>query len=97
MKLKKGSPPIPHPAMGPGESGQVIVETVLLLALVGIIAYSASEFFRSSQPLQKVIQAPWANLAGMIENGMWSPVDANSKNLHPNSYIRHWSLAGSKE
>lgn len=77
-----------------GSDGQIAIEMVLLLAFFLFIAITISSLLRNQQILQKVIQAPWAALSGMIEHGMWQPPTPQAMALHPNSINRQRSLRG---
>lgn len=71
------------------QSGQLIVEAVLLLALVMSTSLLVTRFLQESQFAQTLIAKPWTTLSGMVECGVWSGCGAGK---HPNSRNRYLSL-----
>ncbi len=64
------------------ESGQLVVEFILLLALGVGASVLASNLLRENQFAQKLFGRPWETLAGMIECGTW---DGCRSGYHPAS------------
>jgi hypothetical protein len=73
------------------KKGQVTVEAVLIMVvLVGFVTL-LSKTFQSEELLLKLVQGPWKNLDGMIQNGVWGTPQKTIAN-HPNDHERHASL-----
>lgn len=72
------------------QSGQLLVEAVLLLAIGISIAAFTSKYLQDNQFAQKLIAKPWDTLSGMIECGVWSGC---APDKHPNSRKRYLSYA----
>lgn len=70
-----------------GQSGQLTVEAILILALLTSVTIAASREFRGRRILQTATAGPWSFVRGMIQNGIWDPSPRNPK--HPNSVSRH--------
>lgn len=64
------------------QSGQVLAETVLLLALGVGMASLAVKLLRDNNFAQNLVVRPWATLSGMIECGTW---DGCKSGYHPAS------------
>lgn len=66
-------------------SGQLAVEMVLLLALVVGMFVAVAGVFREQEIFARTIHSPWSHLAGMIQNGVWMPME-ESHAFHPLYY-----------
>jgi hypothetical protein len=77
------------------ERGQMVVEMILIMIVLLGIAALTTQTLKSSGFLNKMINAPWNQLAGMLQNGVWGPPSKTNK-LHPNGYFRHISLEGER-
>ena len=77
------------------QSGQMIVESILIMTMLVGFAYFISSYFRSNEIFARLISSPWTNLAGVIQNGTWAPPQKNM-NLHPSDMDRRISLEGDK-
>lgn len=75
------------------QGGQLIVEAILILILLFGSTLAISAYFKNSELVKKLIQAPWTNLAGLIQNGVWQPV-GQSNAAHPNGHGRHIVITG---
>lgn len=75
------------------QSGQFIVEAVLLITLLLGATVATAKYFKDKSIVAQIISAPWKSLSGMIQNGMWAPPQA-SMEMHPNNHNRHTSLEG---
>lgn len=75
------------------QGGQMITEAILILVLLVSITFMVANFFKNQEVMKKLISGPWANLAGMIQNGVWAPVGPGSA-VHPNSHNRHIAIQG---
>lgn len=75
------------------QSGQMIVEYVLLTVIVVGVALFISTQFRDNELLGEIVEKPWQSLAGMIQNGSWAP-PSDSMQLHPNYRGRTTSVRG---
>ncbi len=67
------------------QSGQFLVEMVLLMALGVTVALMATNFLRSNEFAQNLIARPWLTLSGMIECGTW---EGCKPGYHPSSANR---------
>ena len=71
--------------------GQMTVEMILILTiLVGLTTFVSTQM-RDNELLAEVVSKPWQVLAGMIQNGVWQPID-RSNAAHPNHAGRHATL-----
>lgn len=77
------------------QSGQMIVESVLIMTMLVGFAYIVTSYFRSNEVLASLISSPWTNLSGVIQNGTWAPPTQNMRQ-HPNDMDRRISLEGDK-
>lgn len=75
------------------ESGQITVEAVLIITLFASVMIFTSRQIQSRRMLSSLVEAPWSYIQGMIENGIWGPVEAGKRN-HPNQVTRHGSPQG---
>ncbi len=74
-------------------SGQLTVEAVLILTIFASIMFAGSRALKENNILSSLVERPWTYVAGMIENGIWSPPE-QGKGLHPNHITRHGSPQG---
>ena len=65
------------------QSGQAMVEMVLLAAMGVFLTVTVSSLLRSSGFANNLISKPWGKLSGMIECGVWAPCGQGQKGLHP--------------
>jgi len=75
--------------------GQGVLEAVLMLVVVVMVSTLISQSFRNNELMHKMVSAPWVNLSGMLQNGVWAD-PAKSMNLHPSNHNRHISLEGTR-
>ena len=75
-------------------SGQMVVESVLIIALLLGFATVIAREFKDDEVISKLVQGPWLALSGMIQNGVWVE-PKKSMLLHPNHMHRHISREGS--
>lgn len=80
------------PAMGQ-QSGQAIVEAVMILVLLFGITFMAAQYFKSQEIFRTMITGPWVHMSGMLQNGIWAPPQVGAVN-HPNSHGRHIAITG---
>lgn len=66
------------------QSGQAVVEIVLLLVLTGAFSLMVSRYLQDSKFAQKLITQPWQVLSGMIECGVWTGCKPG---MHPHDRI----------
>lgn len=71
------------------QSGQALLETVLLLAITVGFSLWITNYLKENQFAQKLVAQPWNTLTGMIECGTWKGC---AKGMHPNSTNRIISL-----
>jgi hypothetical protein len=75
------------------QRGQFIIEAVLMMIVfMGILALVTS-WFRSQGVLGQLVQTPWTNLAGMLQNGEWAARDKGTI-YHPSQHNRHITIQG---
>lgn len=67
------------------QSGQGVVEMVLLTVLSVSLILFVQKSLQENQFAQKIFGKPWATLSGMIECGVWEPC---APGLHPNNRSR---------
>lgn len=75
------------------QSGQMILESILILTILTAVTITTARFMKEEQILAGLISAPWANLSGMIQNGVWKP-PGQAENYHPSHHARSASLTG---
>lgn len=73
------------------QNGQMAVEMVLLLALLVAMFITVASIFREKEILAMFVARPWANIASMIQNGVWRPGQ-----LHPARFERVTSVRGDR-
>jgi len=72
------------------KSGQMTIEAILILMLMVSIFTLTQRKIKESGYFRQIVSGPWAHIAGMIENGVWKPVDEGKK-THPNVFGRRAS------
>lgn len=75
------------------QSGQMIVEAVLIMTMLMGFAYFISSAIRGNEIFSRLVSGPWTNLSGVIQNGVWAPPNTGVK-LHPANFDRRISLKG---
>ena len=75
------------------QGGQMITESILILVMLTSFTFLVANYFKKQEVMKQLISGPWANLAGMIQNGVWAPVQAGAA-VHPNSHNRHIAIQG---
>lgn len=78
------------------QRGQVAVGFVLTMVVFLAVSMAAAKKLKESQYISQLFSKPWDQLAGMIENGVWGPVN-KTQTYHPTRYSRHISLKGDSE
>lgn len=78
------------------QSGQFVVESILIMVLLFGFTLAIATAFKERSFFAGIIQAPWQNMAGMIQNGTWAP-PAASMGMHPSQHARHRSLRGEED
>ena len=75
------------PSLKKSQSGQLLIEAVLLLTFVVGMWGLFSKAAKNGAWFQKMVDGPWSYTQGMIETGVWkAPTEARKK--HPNSFTR---------
>jgi hypothetical protein len=77
------------------QGGQMIVETILILALFLAVGTFVAGQFKQNELFAQMVSAPWRNLAGLLQNGVWRPPEAGMQD-HPAMHRRHVSMEGDK-
>jgi hypothetical protein len=80
------------PQLG-SQKGQAITEAVLILIMMFAIVFAVANYFKDKEVLKQLITGPFANLAGMFQNGVWQPPDKGAAS-HPTGHFRHISIQG---
>lgn len=75
------------------QSGQLIIESILLITAFFAVTLLVSREFRSREVIASIVSGPWVSLAGMIQNGSWAPPE-RAQTLHPSHHGHHISLKG---
>lgn len=73
----------------PNEKGQILVESVLLMALLAGITVLVQSQIQRRGFLNNLIAKPWESVSGMAECGVWGPCAAGK---HPLTRNRTLSL-----
>lgn len=73
--------------------GQAVVESILILILFFALTTLIAAGFKQNELFTQMASAPWQNLSGMLQNGVWAP-PANSVFVHPSQHERHISSKG---
>ena len=81
------------PAVAGNQKGQLIVEAVLIIVMLMGFTFMVANYFKNSEVLRQLITGPWANLSGMLQNGVWAE-PAKGAISHPNAHMRHISIEG---
>lgn len=72
----------------------MILESILILTILTAITILTARYMKENELVAKMISSPWANLSGMIQNGVWKP-PGQAEAYHPNQSGRAASLKGS--
>ncbi len=78
--------------MKKGQSGQFVIEAVLLMLITFMVSTALIQFFNRDQFLNKLVLTPWEVTTGMIECGTWQACGPGKPGLHPNKLNRNLSL-----
>ncbi|MGE0526804.1 MAG: hypothetical protein AB7G93_19660 [Bdellovibrionales bacterium] len=88
------NPPARMRSFGFGaQGGQMITEAVLILVLLFGFTFIVATYFRNEEVVRRLIQGPWQNLAGLLQNGVWAPPQAGAVH-HPSGHYRHIVIQG---
>lgn len=71
-------------------SGQFVVEAVLLMIVTISLIIYATKYARDNHWMANLIAGPWKKVAGMLETGVWED-PSTAKGKHPNRLDRHRS------
>ncbi len=74
-------------------SGQMLVETILIMALLLAVFLLLVGQFRSNELAARLVTSPWVHLSGLIQNGVWGP-PSQSMLVHPENVSRQRSERG---
>jgi len=71
------------------QSGQLIIEAILLMTLFFGIAVMIQKQFKDQSIISAMVAGPWAQVSGMISNGVWKP-ETEGRPMHPqgNNFTR---------
>lgn len=75
------------------QRGQMMTEAVLIMVVLLAMTLLVARYFRNSEVLKQLISGPWVSLAGMLQNGVWLPVNQGTLS-HPNGHTRHITIQG---
>jgi len=76
------------------QSGQIAVESILLMVVTVGLMLMAMKFFKGGNGngpiISQLTQGPWARLSGMIQCGVWEPCGFGAPNpgKNPNTMAR---------
>lgn len=73
--------------------GQQVTEAILIMVVLLAFTGMVGAYFRKNEVLRQLITAPWVNLAGMLQNGVWLPADRGTAS-HPSGHSRHITIQG---
>lgn len=68
------------------QSGQLIIEAILLMTLFFGIAVVIKQKFGDQNIVGAMVAKPWSRVAGMMSNGVWKP-EAQGRDMHPQGNI----------
>ena len=68
------------------QSGQLIIEAILLMVLFAGIATVIRQKFDDRNIVGALVAGPWAQIAGMMSNGVWRR-EADGYSLHPQGSV----------
>lgn len=75
------------------QSGQAVIEAILIITILFGAVYIIAEQFKSGEYLVQLVEGPWQQLSGVIQNGVWMSPEESMK-LHPSAFDRHISIQG---
>jgi hypothetical protein len=64
------------------QSGQVLVESVLLMTLLVFVSFAIVEGLEEMDFMGGVLKGPWSNMQGMIEAGVFADA-RQARSRHP--------------
>jgi hypothetical protein len=73
--------------------GQAAVESILILILFFAVTTLIAAGFKQNELFTQMVSAPWQNLSGMLQNGVWAP-PSQGVSAHPSQHSRHISTRG---
>lgn len=68
------------------QSGQAVIEAVLIMTLVFGLAVFFNTRFRNSGIIGSLTAGPWGAIAGMMSNGVWKS-EREGRELHPHGNV----------
>jgi len=68
------------------QSGQLIIEAILIMTLFFGIAVLIKQKFSDKNIVGAMVAKPWGQISGMMSNGVWKP-EAQGRELHPQANI----------
>jgi hypothetical protein len=68
------------------QSGQLIIEAVLIMTLFFGIAVLIKKQFADKNIVGAMVAKPWGKIAGMMSNGVWK-TEAQGRDMHPQGNI----------
>lgn len=71
----------------------MILEAVLIIVMLVGFSLLVANYFKKNELLKQLISGPWQNLAGMLQNGQWSPPAVGAL-THPNAHNRGVVITG---
>lgn len=74
------------------QSGQILIESVLIMFLGVGLFISMTSLLKKSDVINQIVSAPWKKTSAMIETGTWSNSAAEGKKKHPNTGYRGRTL-----
>lgn len=85
---------IARPSALANQSGQMIIEYILLMVVLIGVGTAIVDFLKDQKFATKFTQDPWEKMNGMIQCGSWSPcgVETPAAGGHPNNQNRVLTL-----
>ncbi|MBC86305.1 MAG: hypothetical protein CL677_03920 [Bdellovibrionaceae bacterium] len=75
-------------------SGQMVVEAVLLIVVFLGITQMVSQYFKDNQLMRQFVEVPYTKVKHMAQNGNWFADRDESIRNHPMHLKRHVSYEG---
>ena len=75
-------------------AGQITVEYILLAVALTTLFHIAAKILRDNGYLKNFQELPNKVFVNLIENGNWKIDEIDSRNIHPNQYLLHYTPDG---
>ena len=78
------------------QSGQMTIEMTLMVVLSVGVAIFVGQQFRSNELFANLVSSPWAQVQGLIQNGVWGTPE-DTMNRHPSQFRRITTVVDANE